>query len=210
MTDQRARDDRLRLRRARRVAQLPSPRLREPGGCCGSRCARRLSRRLVRRSRDVSQEWQRPSPEPRPSPDGLTPRGRVRLPRLHRRRARRDRRRARGPLRAAARLRRRDRTPTRGMGFAVFELARVMGTSVRMIEKHYGTLLEGDHAGIATGSPRSRRSSSRRRGGGERRLGHYSRTAGAAGHVGRRENVQRAGRTRDGSDGTRTRDLRRG
>jgi hypothetical protein len=32
----------------------------------------------------------------------------------------------------------------------VFELARVMGTSVRMIEKHYGTLLEGAHAGIAT------------------------------------------------------------
>ena len=32
----------------------------------------------------------------------------------------------------------------------VFELARVMGTSVRMIEKHYGTLLEGAHAGIVS------------------------------------------------------------
>ena len=31
----------------------------------------------------------------------------------------------------------------------VFELARVMGTSVRMIERHYGTLIDGAHAGIA-------------------------------------------------------------
>jgi hypothetical protein len=31
----------------------------------------------------------------------------------------------------------------------VFELARVMGTSVRMIERHYGALLDGAHAGIA-------------------------------------------------------------
>jgi hypothetical protein len=30
----------------------------------------------------------------------------------------------------------------------VFELARVMGTSVRMIAKHYGALLDGAHAGI--------------------------------------------------------------
>ena len=30
----------------------------------------------------------------------------------------------------------------------MFELARVMGTSVRMIEKHYGTLVDGAHAGI--------------------------------------------------------------
>ena len=30
-----------------------------------------------------------------------------------------------------------------------FELARVMGTSVAMIERHYGALLEGAHAGIA-------------------------------------------------------------
>jgi hypothetical protein len=35
-------------------------------------------------------------------------------------------------------------------GVTVFELARVMGTSVRMIEKHYGTLLEGAHAGIVS------------------------------------------------------------
>jgi integrase len=35
-------------------------------------------------------------------------------------------------------------------GVTVFELARLMGTSVRMIEKHYGTLLEGAHAGIAS------------------------------------------------------------
>ena len=32
----------------------------------------------------------------------------------------------------------------------LFELARLMGTSVRMIEKHYGTLLEGAHAGLVT------------------------------------------------------------
>jgi integrase len=34
-------------------------------------------------------------------------------------------------------------------GVTVFELAKLMGTSVRMIEKHYGALLEGAHAGIA-------------------------------------------------------------
>jgi hypothetical protein len=34
-------------------------------------------------------------------------------------------------------------------GITVFELARVMGTSVRMIEKHYGTLVEGAGASIA-------------------------------------------------------------
>jgi integrase len=34
-------------------------------------------------------------------------------------------------------------------GVSVFELARVMGTSVHMIERHYGTLLEGATAGIA-------------------------------------------------------------
>jgi integrase len=33
-------------------------------------------------------------------------------------------------------------------GVTVFELARVMGTSVRMIEKHYGTLIDGAHAVI--------------------------------------------------------------
>jgi hypothetical protein len=31
-----------------------------------------------------------------------------------------------------------------------FELARVMGTSVRMIERHYGTLISGAKAGIAS------------------------------------------------------------
>ncbi|HET6865664.1 MAG TPA: hypothetical protein VFH80_07065 [Solirubrobacteraceae bacterium] len=34
-------------------------------------------------------------------------------------------------------------------GATVFELARVMGTSVRMIERHYGRLLDGAGAGIA-------------------------------------------------------------
>ena len=32
----------------------------------------------------------------------------------------------------------------------VFELARVMGTRVRMIERHYGALLDGAGAGIAS------------------------------------------------------------
>jgi hypothetical protein len=35
-------------------------------------------------------------------------------------------------------------------GVTVFELAKVMGTSVRMIERHYGALLDGAHAGIAS------------------------------------------------------------
>jgi hypothetical protein len=34
---------------------------------------------------------------------------------------------------------------------SVFELARIMGTSVRMIERHYGALLDGAGAGIAGG-----------------------------------------------------------
>jgi integrase len=34
-------------------------------------------------------------------------------------------------------------------GVTVFELARIMGTSVLMIERHYGALLDGAHAGIA-------------------------------------------------------------
>lgn len=33
-------------------------------------------------------------------------------------------------------------------GITVFELAKVMGTSVRVIEKHYGALLDGAHAGL--------------------------------------------------------------
>ena len=35
-------------------------------------------------------------------------------------------------------------------GVSVFELARLMGTSVAMIERHYGTLLDGAGAGIAS------------------------------------------------------------
>jgi hypothetical protein len=35
-------------------------------------------------------------------------------------------------------------------GVTVFELARVIGTSARMIEKHYGALLDGAHTGIAS------------------------------------------------------------
>ena len=34
-------------------------------------------------------------------------------------------------------------------GVSVFELARIMGTSVQMIERHYGTLLDGATEGIA-------------------------------------------------------------
>jgi integrase len=34
-------------------------------------------------------------------------------------------------------------------GIDVFELARVMGTSIEMIERHYGTLLTGSAAWIA-------------------------------------------------------------
>jgi hypothetical protein len=34
-------------------------------------------------------------------------------------------------------------------GVSVFQLARVMGTSVRMIERHYGTLLDGSGVEIA-------------------------------------------------------------
>lgn len=35
-------------------------------------------------------------------------------------------------------------------GVTVFELARVMGTSVRMIERHYRALLDGAHTVIAS------------------------------------------------------------
>ena len=34
-------------------------------------------------------------------------------------------------------------------GVTVFELAKIMGTSVRMIERHYGALLDGAEAGIS-------------------------------------------------------------
>jgi hypothetical protein len=33
-------------------------------------------------------------------------------------------------------------------GVTVFELAKVMGTRVAMIERHYGTLIGGAHAGL--------------------------------------------------------------
>ncbi len=36
----------------------------------------------------------------------------------------------------------------RRAGVTVFEFARVMGTSVRMIERHYGALVDGAHAAI--------------------------------------------------------------
>ena len=39
--------------------------------------------------------------------------------------------------------------PELAAGVTVFELARIMGTSVRMIERHYGALLDGAHAGIS-------------------------------------------------------------
>jgi hypothetical protein len=35
-------------------------------------------------------------------------------------------------------------------GVSVFQLARIMGTSVRMIERHYGAMLDGSSAEIAT------------------------------------------------------------
>jgi hypothetical protein len=35
-------------------------------------------------------------------------------------------------------------------GVSVFELARIMGTSVQMIERSYGVLLDGAGAGIAS------------------------------------------------------------
>ena len=34
-------------------------------------------------------------------------------------------------------------------GVSVFQLARIMGTSVRMIERHYGAMLDGSGAEIA-------------------------------------------------------------
>ena len=34
-------------------------------------------------------------------------------------------------------------------GVTVFELAKIMGSSVRMIERHYGALLDGAGAGIS-------------------------------------------------------------
>jgi integrase len=34
-------------------------------------------------------------------------------------------------------------------GVSIFELPKIMGTSIRMIERHYGALLDGAGAGIA-------------------------------------------------------------
>ena len=45
-------------------------------------------------------------------------------------------------------------------GVSVFELARVMGTSVQMIERHYGALLDGAAADITRRIDRSTRSRS--------------------------------------------------
>ena len=45
-------------------------------------------------------------------------------------------------------------------GISLFELAKVMGTSVAMIERHYGSLLDGANAGIHPGWLRSRPSRS--------------------------------------------------
>ena len=42
-------------------------------------------------------------------------------------------------------------------GVTVFELAKIMGSSVRMIERHYGALLDGAGPGSADGWTRSRR-----------------------------------------------------
>jgi hypothetical protein len=52
---------------------------------------------------------------------------------------------ARADLRPALDL----RSNALAAGVTVFELARVMGTSVAMIERHYGALLDGAGAGIA-------------------------------------------------------------
>ncbi len=62
-------------------------------------------------------------------------------------------------------------------GVSVFQLARVMGTSVRMIERHYGALLDGSGAEIA--GRLDVLDAARRRGplaGRLRRLGHYRAT----------------------------------
>jgi hypothetical protein len=55
------------------------------------------------------------------------------------------RRQARAPVRPALHL----RANSLAAGVTVFELARLMGTSVAMIERHDGTLLEGAGADIA-------------------------------------------------------------
>jgi hypothetical protein len=44
----------------------------------------------------------------------------------------------------------RDSSIALSVGISVFELGRVMGTSVRMIENHYGALLDGVGADLAS------------------------------------------------------------
>ena len=92
-------------------------------------------------------------------------------------------------------------------GISVFEAAKIMGTSVGMIERHYGTLIEGAGADIArrldlfaAGQRADRR----------RRLGHYR--ASSTSRYKRRSTAKRpcAGRTAEADDGLRTRDLRLG
>lgn len=46
-------------------------------------------------------------------------------------------------------------------GVAIFTLARVMGTRARMIERHYGTLLDGANATIRRSTRRAARPSHR-------------------------------------------------
>jgi integrase len=57
-------------------------------------------------------------------------------------------------------------------GITAFELAKVMGTSVRMIEKHYGTLVEGAGASIARRLSAIEAAQERAAGQGAGRLGH--------------------------------------
>lgn len=46
--------------------------------------------------------------------------------------------------------RRREWAGALAAGVSIFEIARIAGTSVRMIERHYGALLDGAGAGIAS------------------------------------------------------------
>ena len=62
---------------------------------------------------------------------------------------RRSRRPASRSRRASTTCARRSPRNALAAGVSVFELARIMGTSVAMIERHYGTLIEGAGADIA-------------------------------------------------------------
>ncbi|MGO9789856.1 MAG: hypothetical protein ACLP8S_10295 [Solirubrobacteraceae bacterium] len=55
-------------------------------------------------------------------------------------------------------------------GVSVFELARTIGTSIEMIERHYGTLLDGSASGIAGKMAEFERQQARS----DERLGHAS------------------------------------